>query len=368
MSISTPLFKVYMADSVEAAIKKTLYSGYIAEGENVSRLTQAVSEFIGNPNTILLNSCTSVLTVAFRLAGVGPGTEVISTPLTCVASNVPILELGGIPVWADSDPETGMVNPDDIEHLISERTKAICVLHKEGDPARLDEILSIAKKHNIKVVEDCAHAFGAKYKGVKIGNHGDYACFSFQAIKHMTTGDGGALACKSKEDFSRAKRLKWFGVDRENPEGGNPWLRDVKEWGYKFNMNDIAATIGLENIKHTEKLNACFHRNGVLFTKLLKNIPGVTLIKRDLKNDYSIFWAYCIIVENRGALIEKLAREGVASGQIHPRNDVYSMFSMSKRHLPNVDAFSERELSLPCGWWVDEDEVGRICDIIRRGW
>ena len=184
----------------------------------------------------------------------------------------------------------------------------------------------------------------------------------------MTTGDGGALACKSEDDFAKAKRLKWFGVDRDNPEGGNPWLGDVKEWGYKFNSNDISATIGLENIKHTERLNECFHRNGVLYTELLKDVSGVTLIKRDLQNDYSIFWAYCVLVGKRDLLIEKLAQEGVASGQIHPRNDVYSMFSMSKRRLPNLDVFSERELSLPCGWWVTEDEVRRICDIIRRGW
>ena len=368
MSIVTPLFKVFMADSVEAAVTKTLYSGYVAEGENVARLTQAVSEFIGNPRTVLVNSCTSALTLAYRLAGVGPGTEVISTPLTCVASNTPILDLGGRPVWADSDPATGMMDPDDIEPLITERTKAICVLHKEGDPARLDEILALAAKHKIKVVEDSAHAFGSEYKGVKIGNHGDYACFSFQAIKHLTTGDGGALACKSEEDFARAKRLKWFGVDRGRKDVKDPWLQDVEEWGYKFNLNDIAAAVGLENIKHTRRLNALFHRNGLLYTELLKKVPGVRLIKRDLENDYSIFWAYCIVVENRASLIDKLAREGVASGQIHPRNDVYSMFAASKRRLPSLDVFAEREMSLPCGWWVEEDEVGRICDIIRRGW
>jgi perosamine synthetase len=368
MSLKTPLFKVFMADSVGKAVNEVLYSGYIAEGEKVTCLTKAVAEFIGNPNTVLVNSCTSALTLAYRLAGVGPGTEVITTPLTCVASNTPILDLGGVPVWVDLDPETGMVDPNDIEHLISERTKAICVLHKEGDPARINEILFIAKKYNLKVVEDCAHTFGASYQGVKIGNHGDYACFSFQAIKHMTTGDGGALVCKDPKDHARAKRLKWFGVDRDNPQDGNSWLSDVKEWGYKFNMNDISAAIGLENLKHTERLNESFHRNGVLYTKLLKNIPGVKLIKRDLENDYSIFWAYCIVVEKRKSLIEKLAHEGIASMQIHPRNDVYSMFSMSKRHLPNLDAFAERELSLPCGWWVDEDEIERICNVIRRGW
>lgn len=366
--IKTPLFKVFMAESVMDTMKRTLYSGYIAEGENVRCLTTLVSEFIESPRIVLVNSCTSALTIAFRLAGVARDTEVITTPLTCIASNVPILALGGTPIWVDSDRETGMVDPDDIEHLISARTRAICVLHKEGDPARLSEILAIARRHGIKVVEDAAHAFGAEYRGVKIGNHGDYVCFSFQAIKHLTTGDGGALACKSEDDYLKAKQLKWFGVDHDNPEGGNAWLRDIVDWGYKANMNDISAAIGVENIKNVQRLNERFHQNGLLYSALLRDIPGLRLVKRDLVNDYSTFWAYCVIVENREDLIQKLAHEGIASAQIHPRNDTYSIFARSKRPLPGVDYFAPRELSLPCGWWVSEDEMERIAGVIRAGW
>lgn len=365
--IRTPLFKVFMPESVVEAVRETLFSGYIAEGDRVALLTKMVSEYIGNNRTVLVNSGTSALTLAFRLAGVRPGVEVISTPLTCVASNVPILDLGGVPVWGDVDPETGMLDPDGIETLINEKTKAICILHKEGDPARLDEILAIAKKHDLKVIEDCAHSFGSRYKEVKIGNHGDFCCFSFQAIKHMTTGDGGALTCKNETDFQRAKRLKWFGVDHDKQDGGKAWLRDIPEWGYKMNMNDISASIGIECIKHIDEINTAFNKNGTRYSELLKDVPGVSLIRRDPK-DYSIFWAYCLIAENREGLVEKLAGEGIAAGQIHPRNDIYSMFDMAKRNLPNTDYFSAREICVPCGWWVDEEEVERICSIIRGGW
>ncbi len=365
--IKTPLFKVFMPESVVEALKETLFSGYIAEGDKVALLTKMVSEYIGNDKTVLVNSGTSALTLAFRLAGVGPGTEVISTPLTSVAMNVPILELGGVPVWGDVDPETGMLDPDEIEPLITEKTKAICVLHKEGDPARLGEIIAIVKKYDLKVVEDCAHAFGSKYQGVKIGNHGDFCCFSFQAIKHITTGDGGALACKNEEDYQRAKRLKWFGVDHDKHDGGKAWLRDVPEWGYKMNMNNISATIGIECIKHIDEINSAFNKNGIRYSELLSDVPGVRLIRRD-PNDYSIFWAYCLLAENREGLIKKLVGDGIASGQIHPRNDIYSMFDTAKRNLPNVDYFSEREMCVPSGWWVEEEEVERICSIIRSGW
>lgn len=365
--LQTPLFKVFMPKSVMPALEETLFSGYVAEGKKVSHFTSLVADYIGNPRTVLVNSCTTAITIAYRLAGVGPGTEVISTPLTCVASNHPILELGATPVWADVDPNTGMIDPNGLEKLINERTRAILILHKEGDPARIDEILSIAKKHKVKVVEDAAHAFGSKYKGKMIGNHGDFACFSFQAIKHITTGDGGALVCKSDDDFARAKRLKWFGVDKDAPREISPWLEDITEWGYKGNMNDISAAIGIEQMKHLDEIVNSHNKNGTLYSDCLKNVPGVKLISRSAQ-DFSTYWAYCVLVENRTALEKKLKAEGVGASQIHPRNDVYSVFSKSIRPLPGVDYFAPREIALPCGWWVSENDVRRIANILKSGW
>ena len=249
-----PLFKVFMPESVIPALQKTLFSGYITEGPKAKEFEILVSKYIENEKCMVVNSCTMALNIAYRLAGVGVGDEVITTPLTSIASNIPILSLGAIPVWVDVDPETGMIDPNDIEHLITEKTKAILVLHKEGDPARLDEIISIAKKYNIKVIEDAAHAFGAEYKGRKIGNHGDFVCFSFQAIKHMTTGDGGVLVCKDAEDYNRARKMKWFGVDKANKGPGNPWYNDVSELGYKGDLNDILATIGIEQMKYVQEI------------------------------------------------------------------------------------------------------------------
>jgi dTDP-4-amino-4,6-dideoxygalactose transaminase len=317
-----------------------------------------------------VNSCTTALTIAYRLAGVGPGTEVVSTPLTCVASNEPIAQLGATPVWADVDPTTGMVTAETIAPHINERTRALLVLHKEGDPARLDGILALGKKHGIKVIEDAAHAFGARHRGAKIGSHGDFACFSFQAIKHITTGDGGAIACGSEEDYLRARKLKWFGIDRETRPAGKTFLNDVPdvvEWGLKGNMNDIAATIGLEQMKHADRVIDAFHQNGEAYNALLQGTPGVTLIAR-CAEDYGIYWAYCMLVENRAGLIRKLGEHGVAAAQIHERNDTYTLFRDSRRELPGVDAFDPRELCIPCGWWVTRDERERIAHVIKSGW
>lgn len=317
-----------------------------------------------------VNSCTTALSIAYRLAGVGPGAEVIATPLTCIASNEPIVQLGGEVVWADVDPCTGMITADTIAPLITPRTRAILVLHKEGDPARLAEILDLARRHDIKVVEDAAHAFGARYRGVRIGNHGDFVCFSFQAIKHINTGDGGALLCRDHEHYMRARRLKWFGVDRETRPAGKTFLNDVPdivEWGFKGNMNDIAATIGIEQMKQVEWVLRRYHENGAAYGQLLAGVPGVTLVPRS-SEDYATFWAYCLLVENRAGLIQKLAEHGIGAGQIHERNDTYSMFRRSRRELPGVDHFDRRELSIPCGWWVDRDERERIAHVVGSGW
>src|SRR5688572_7286097 len=196
-------------------MRATLYSGYLAEGPRTAEFGRQVADFVGNPRTVVVSSCTMAITIAYRLAGVGPDTEVISTPLTCVASNQPVLQLGARVVWADVDRATGMITAETIAPLITPRTRAILVLHKEGDPARLDGILDLAARRGLRVVEDAAHAFGARYQGRRIGGHGDFVCFSFQAIKHITTGDGGALACRDEAGYRGARRLKWFGVDRD---------------------------------------------------------------------------------------------------------------------------------------------------------
>ena len=341
----------------EAAIlvKKTLNSGFLAEGKVSEKFRCKVASFIGNPNCILTNSCTTALTIAFKIAGVGPNTEVITTPLTCIAGNQPILALGGKTVWADVSKETGMITRETIEPLITKKTKAIYVLHKEGSPADIEKIYDLKKKYkNIKIIEDAAHAFGAMRKNKKIGSFGDFVCFSFQAIKHITTGDGGALFCGKKKDYEKAKKLKWFGVDRDKRKGRNVWRNDIDDWGFKGNMNDILASIGLAQIKHINKLiNKCY-KNGKRYDEKFANVKNIKVLKRN-ECDFQTFWGYTVLVNNRKKVSNYLMKNGVESGQIHVRNDIYSMFE-KRKVLPNVDWFDARELAIPCGWWIDKKQ------------
>ncbi|KLN58958.1 hypothetical protein WH96_20255 [Kiloniella spongiae] len=344
---------------------ETLKSGFLAEGRKVKAFTQVISDFIGNPRVVPVNSCTMGLTIAFKLSGVRPGAEVISTPLTCVAGNEPIQMLGGKVVWADIDRSTGMVTAETIAPLISPRTCAIYILHKEGAPAELEEIYALAKKHNLKVIEDAAHAFGAKRGNKKIGAMGDFVVFSFQAIKHITTGDGGALLCGSDDDYHKAKKTKWFGIDRDAREGRDVWREDIPDWGFKGNMNDIAGTLGLSQIAHVDWILDGFHQNGRRYDKLLANQTGITTLKRNL-SDFQTYWGYTVLVENRDRVIARLNEQGIGASQIHIRNDHYSMFDSERCELPNTDWFDAHELSLPCGWWVNEDDQDYIIDILKK--
>lgn len=358
-----PLFKVFIPDETNIKLKETLRSGYIAEGVKTKEFTKLISKYIGNPKTLLTNSCTTSLLIAYRIAGVGRDTEVITTPLTSIATNVPILSLGAKPIWADVDRKTGLSSYKDVESLITPKTKAILLLHKDGNIADLNKFKNLADKHGIYLIEDAAHAFGGSYKNKKIGNHGNLVCFSFQAVKHLTTGDGGALSCRNKEDYDKAKKLKWFGVDHDNIVT-NPWEKDITEIGYKGNMNDISSTIGIEQMKYFDNILQIYINNGKLYSKLLKNILNIKTIPIN-PSVVCINWVYTILSENRDTLIKELRNNGIGCGQVHPRNDVWSIFKESKRNLPNVDYFANRELSLPCGWWVTKEDIEKICNIVR---
>lgn len=361
-----PLFKVFMPKNAGKVVLNTLSSGYLAEGTKVKEFTAKIAEFIGNPHVVLVSSGTMALTVAYELAGIVRGDEVISTPLTCIATNTPLLQLGAKIVWADCEPKTGMIDPEKLEKIITKKTKAIVVLHKDGDLAKMNEILKIARKHNLKVIEDAAHTFGAKYKGKMIGNIGDYTCFSFQAIKHLTTADGGAVVVKNEEDYKKARKLKWFGLDKEEThKHKNIWMDDVNVTGYKGNMNDLSASIGLAQIKYTKRIVEKFHKNGELYNKLLKGTKGIEPIERD-SNNYPVYWVYTLLLENRDKVMEALEKEGIASSIVHPRNDVYSIFKKFKRNLPGVDYYASHELSLPCGWWVSQKDIQKIVNVIKR--
>ncbi len=359
-----PLFKVHMPESVVVPVGETLLSGFIGEGPKVKEFEAAFGAYIGNPNVLALNSCTSAIQLALRLAGVGPGDEVITTAMTCTATNEPILAAGARIVWADIDPETGNVDPESIKTKITPRTKAIIVVHWGGLPVDLDAINHIADRRGLKVIEDAAHALGAEYRGSKVGNHSDFVCFSFQAIKHITTGDGGALLCKSEDDHRRGKLLRWYGIDREQPRADFRCESDIAEWGYKFHMNDIAATIGLEQMPHLVRVVEQRREVAAFYDATI----DADLLCKWPEDRSSAFWLYTLFVERRADFMRAMADRDVTVSQVHARNDTHTMFRDFKAPLPGVDEFTSKHVCIPIGFWVGPQEREHIVNSIRAGW
>ena len=362
------LFKVHMPESVIDPLKEVLLSGYIGQGKKVEEFEELIGNYIGNKNVLTLNSCTSALQLALRLSNIKPGDEVITTAMTCTATNEPIMAMGAKIVWADINPTTGNIDPDAIRNKITNKTKAIIAMHWGGYPTNLKEINSLAKEYSLKVIEDAAHAFGSEYQGEKIGNHSDFICFSFQAIKHITTVDGGALLCKNEEDYKRGKLLRWYGIDRE--EKGRTDFRcenDIKEWGYKFHMNDVCAVIGIEQMKYINNIITKNKRNAQLLDEGLKNIAKLKLL--NYNNDRSsAYWLYTLLVEDKERFMKLMETKGIMTSQVHARNDGHTMFKEFITPLPNMDYFSSKMVCIPVGWWISEEEVQYIINSIKSGW
>ena len=368
--ISIPLFKVFMADSVHASLKPVLESGRLAAGHKVAEFESRLAAWLGVPDAVALGDASGALTLALYLSGVRPGDEVITSPLACSATVSPIANLFARPIWCDIDPLTGMPEPGNIAKLITERTRAILLYHWSGDVANVGEIMALAVQHGIKLVEDASEALGAKWRERRLGIESDFTVYSFYATKHITTGEGAALLSASPKMARIARQLRRFGIDplkfRLLNGDLNPDL-DIPLAGFNFPMSEISATIGLENLPYADRIVARHHANGQYYGAALAEISGLHLLRRR-ENSVSGFWTYALCAERRDDLICKLLSHGIGAQRLHLRNDGYSCFDGGVRELPGVTTFDAQNLSIPCGWWVGDEERERVAECIRSGW
>ena len=362
-----PLFKVHMPDEVSFPLMETLFSGYVGEGPRVKDFEAALARFLHAKNVLATNSCTSAIQLALRLANVGVDDEVITTPMTCTATNEPIMAAGARIVWADIDAMTGNIDANSIRERITANTKAVVVVHWGGYPVDLDEIRAVSRDHGIPVIEDAAHAFGSEYQGEMIGNHSDFVCFSFQAIKHITTVDGGALVCAAPTTHERGRLLRWYGIDREQPGEAFRCEADIAEWGYKFHMNDVAAAIGLVQMKYAQGIVSQRQGQAHYYDEVLGDTDGVTILTRN-SDRKSAYWLYTMHVERRLDFMRRMGEHGIMVSQVHTRNDTHTMFRHFQACLPGVDSFTESMVCIPIGFWVGEEDQEAIVACIKEGW
>tara|TARA_B100000029_G_scaffold398333_1_gene396796 strand:+ start:720 stop:1826 length:1107 start_codon:yes stop_codon:yes gene_type:complete len=363
------LFHPFIPENASKRVSDVLSTRWIGQGPKVDEFEKKFKNmFTNSSDCIAVGSGTDALHLSYVCAGLKPGDEVITPVFTCTATNIPLLYMGIKIRFADVDKKTLNINVDHVRELINEKTKAIVCVHYGGLPCDMSSLMKISKEYNIPIIQDSAHALGAKYNNIDIADLTEYSCFSFQAIKTITTGDGGMLVLNDRQLASKAKRIRWFGIDREKKQKGL-WENDITEIGYKYQMNDIAAVMGicgLESYKgqldHRRKL---FSR----YIERIKKISGVKMINDGNNKYYHASWLCTILIENRSGLEKKLKENRIESSQVHYRNDRYTIFSNYRQgQLPNMDDIEDNYLVLPLHSKVSLDDVDMICDVIKSGW
>jgi dTDP-4-amino-4,6-dideoxygalactose transaminase len=389
-----PLFKVFMSPTAAEEVGKVLNSGYIGQGPKVDEFEKQLKEYFNHDYVLTLNAGTSALHLALHLLkkssgydkifdgmaseksiwpGLQDGDEVLATPMTCTASNWPILANNLRIKWVDIDPTTLNMDLDDLARKITPKTKVIMLVHWGGYPNDLDRIKEIQEKayqmYGFKpvVIEDGAHSLGSTYKGKPIGSHGNMTMYSLQAIKHITSIDGGLLLTPHKDLYNRAKLMRWYGIDRDGDRKDFRCEADVEEWGFKFHMNDVCATVGIENFKHAKEIISKHRENARYYDQTLKNITGVTLLTRHDGHESS-YWIYSLLVENRDRFYKHMKDCGIAVSQVHERNDKHTCVKEFRSNLPALDKTIGKIVSIPVGWWVTEEDREYIVECIKKGW
>jgi len=376
-----PLMKVFMSPPKELMpeLEKTLYSGMVTEGTKVIEFEKELQKWIGcKLRPLTTNNGTAALQLAYRGLKI-KDKIVLATPMTCTATNMPIFAEGGEIVWCDIDPTTGNIDTEDVRKKIEkygkENIAAISFVDFAGYPADITKLALLREEFEIPLVEDAAQSFGASWYGVNIGNieHVDYTCFSFQAIKHLTTIDGGAVVMQYEEDWPLIKRLKWYGINREAVKEATRWHYDIPDWGYKFHMNNVNATIGLVQLEHASNIVYKHKMNGFYFDINLKNIDGLQQMKL-LQETHPSYWIYMIKVEKREEFAKMMADAGIGVNVAHIRNDGYTCFKNSSLVLnaneerPGLEEFNDKYIAIPCGWWLSNEQLDYIVERIRSGW
>jgi perosamine synthetase len=356
------LFHPYIPPHFNEKLSEVLESGWIGQGAVTERFEKEFAEYVGAKYAVMTNSATSALNLAVEVSGIKEGDEVLTTPITFVSTNHAILEAGATPVFVDVDPKTLLIDLDKAEDAITPNTKAIMAVHYAGNPVDIYKLYYLAKKHNIKVIEDAAHACGANYDGRNIGQFG-LTCFSFHAVKNLPTGDGGMITTNDPDEYRKIRSLTWMGIDRTTYDRSKTpykWEYDVTELGHKYHSNDIAACLGSQGLEELAMWNG--HRHG-LARVYRHNLPDVECLQYT-PNSNSANHLFVIKVDNRDEVHDKLLAAGVETGVHYTPNNHYPMYADTD--LPVAEAAYKRILSLPMHVRMGAIDAQYVCDALKE--
>jgi perosamine synthetase len=349
------LFKVYTPDfPVGRELENILRSGQLTSGHHVRIFENQLKEYLGNPYIMVTGSNTYASLIALALCNVQNGDEVIASAMACLASNQPVLNFGGKLVWADIDPRTGTLNPDEVRKKITPKTKAILHYHWGGYPGYIDEINAIGVEYGIPIIDDAIESFGAEYKSNKLGNTGTpITTFSFQTVRLPNSVDGGAIAFADEATYLKALRMRDFGIDRTTFRDSLSEITatsDISNLGYNAIMNELNAFLGSKVMEQTPALIAQQRINAQKWDSYCAergyqslNRPGEILPN---------YWIYSFLTPHQEQDLIAIRESGYYASKVHIRNDYYSCFGKFDENLAGVKTFAQQQLSVPSGWWV----------------
>ena len=364
-----PLFKPSYGKEELDALKEPFKTGWIGLGPKTKEFEEKFVKYIGGKYAVGVNSATAALHLALKIMNVENG-EVITTPMTFVSTNHAILYNNATPVFADIEEDTLNIDVDEVIKSITNKTKAIIVVHYGGHACNMDSILEISRKKGIKVIEDVAHGCGGEYKGRKLGSLGDVGCFSFHAVKNLATGDGGMIIINDPSLDSRLRKLRWLGISRDTwnrseVDNKYSWYYTVEELGYKCHMNDITAALGLAQLEKLDRLNEKRKRIVKLYNEAF---AGLDWLETPIEKDYakSANHNYVIKLEKRDELIDYLVKYGISTGVHYFPNHLYSMYKKFKANVPVAEKIWKRLVTLPLFPDLTDSEIQEIIERVRE--
>lgn len=362
------LFYPHIPKKSHISIKNVLNTRWIGQGPLVDKFEEKFSaNFCNKMETVAVGSGTDALHLAYILANIKENDEVICPVFTCTATNIPLLYLKAKIKFADINLNDMNISIDHVERLITKKTKAIVFVNYGGLLCDLERLQKIAKKHKIILIQDAAQSLGAKYNGKNISNFADFTIYSFQAIKHITSGDGGALVCKNKKHAKKGKIIRWFGIDRPKKQGGT-WENDIVDIGYKYQMTDIGAALLLDSMKEFKLIKKKRNTVHQTYVDNLNDIKGLSCIQNLNKKSLPVIWLTTIYCDRKDFLQKKLRENLIESNQVHFRNDRYSIFKKfcKNKKFPNMDEVENKYLVIPTHTRMSTNDAKLVANHIRK--
>ncbi|WP_231458832.1 MULTISPECIES: DegT/DnrJ/EryC1/StrS aminotransferase family protein [unclassified Pedobacter] len=349
-----PVFKPYMPEGIMPEIQEILYSGNLAYGKYGKLFEQQLSEYIDNDKIVTVSSYNHAMLMALSILDLKPGDEIIASPVSCLASNQPFVVKNLNVIWADVDPLTGSMCPEDVLKRITSKTKAIFHNHFCGFLGNITEISNIAKQHGLYVVDDCIEAFGSEYNGLKTGNLlSDMSVFSFQTVRLPNTIDGAAISFNNEELFKKAQKIRDYGIDRSkfrNQLGEISDSCDIEVEGYGALMSELTSYIGYMQMNQIPSLLSKQRGNAEKWYEKIAEMQDVSCVKLTPQTKPN-YWVFGILCEHKADMLAKFRNEGWYATGVHINNNLYSVFK-NNEELKGVNEFMNKFLALPCGWWV----------------